>query len=520
MTKKSLCVVTGTRAEYGLLRPVLQKLLQSDVIEPRLVVTGAHLAPEFGNTVSEIEADGMPIAARIPILKFGTGSPLATARTVSYTMERFTDYFSQNRPDAVLVLGDRYEIFAAGAAAALLEIPLAHISGGDVTAGAADDWFRHCLTKMASLHFPSCEVYARRLIRMGEDPAAVENVGGLGDENLRSLPLLSRAALAESIGFGLDRPYALVTYHPETAGGASPAAQFDALCAALERCGLADVFTKANADAGGADINARIDAVCAARPGQYVAFTSMGVLRYLSAMKYCAVVAGNSSSGVVETPSLGVPCVNVGDRQKGRLLSANIICCAADEASVYAALQKALYPPLPRRPGKRKALTTAATPAGASCGGWRRSCRARRLESPSCFTTAPCRGGKRRAADERIGGFLPRDVENGADGAGTAEHLGARLLGRRAGYSPARGAHGAASVCGGAAGAACAAGFRAAKAPAAHPRFRRDAGRGAGTVRLGLFSRMDGGGINGTPRGGGPVKGSMRGLLPEAIHRY
>ena len=344
MTKKSLCVVTGTRAEYGLLRPVLQKLLQSDVIEPRLVVTGAHLAPEFGNTVSEIEADGMPIAARIPILKFGTGSPLATARTVSYTMERFTDYFSQNRPDAVLVLGDRYEIFAAGAAAALLEIPLAHISGGDVTAGAADDWFRHCLTKMASLHFPSCEVYARRLIRMGEDPAAVENVGGLGDENLRSLPLLSRAALAESIGFGLDRPYALVTYHPETAGGASPAAQFDALCAALERCGLAAVFTKANADAGGADINARIDAVCAARPGQYVAFTSMGVLRDLSARKYCAVVAGNSSSGVVETPSLGVPCVNVGDRQKGRLLSANIICCAADEASVYAALQKALSP--------------------------------------------------------------------------------------------------------------------------------------------------------------------------------
>ena len=135
MTKKSLCVVTGTRAEYGLLRPVLQKLLQSAVIEPRLVVTGAHLAPEFGNTVSEIEADGMPIAARIPILKFGTGSPLATARTVSYTMERFTDYFGQNRPDAVLVLGDRYEIFAAGAAAALLEIPLAHISGGDVTGG-------------------------------------------------------------------------------------------------------------------------------------------------------------------------------------------------------------------------------------------------------------------------------------------------------------------------------------------------------------------------------------------------
>ena len=148
-------------------------------------------------------------------------------------------------------------------------IPLAHISGGDVTAGAADDWFRHCLTKMASLHFPSCEVYARRLIRMGEDPAAVENVGGLGDENLRSLPLLSRAALAESIGFGLERPYAAGDLPPRKQRAARPRRRSSThCCAALERCGLAAVFTKANADAGGADINARIDAVCAARPGQ------------------------------------------------------------------------------------------------------------------------------------------------------------------------------------------------------------------------------------------------------------
>ena len=339
----TVALITSTRADYGLLRPVACKLAAAGRLQ--LVVTGAHLCERLGSTVSEIEADApaVNIAARLPVFRENEPDE-PVGRTIARTMEVFDEYFAAHRPGCVLVLGDRYEIFAAGAAAALLEIPLAHISGGDVTAGAADDWFRHCLTKMASLHFPSCEVYARRLIRMGEDPAAVENVGGLGDENLRSLPLLSRAALAESIGFGLDRPYALVTYHPETAGGASPAAQFDALCAALERCGLAAVFTKANADAGGADINARIDAVCAARPGQYVAFTSMGVLRYLSAMKYCAVVAGNSSSGVVETPSLGVPCVNVGDRQKGRLLSANIICCAADEASVYAALQKALSP--------------------------------------------------------------------------------------------------------------------------------------------------------------------------------
>lgn len=349
MQKKSLCVVTGTRAEYGLLRPVLQKLLKSEAIEPRLVVTGAHLEAQFGSTVGEIEADGMPIDARIPVLKFGVDSALSTARTVSYTIERFTEYLSARRPDAMLVLGDRYEIFAAGTAAALLGVPLAHISGGDVTLGAADDWFRHCLTKMASLHFPSCEVYARRVVRMGENPATVENVGGLGDENLRNMALLPRAALAEAIGFDLDRPYALVTYHPETAGGASPVEQFDALCAALADCGLAAIFTKANADAGGAAINERIDALCAAHPEKYAAFASLGVLRYLSAMKYCAVVAGNSSSGLAETPSLGVPCVNVGDRQKGRIVCENIVCCAADADSIRAALQTALSPAFAER---------------------------------------------------------------------------------------------------------------------------------------------------------------------------
>ena len=344
MQKKTVCVVTGTRAEYGLLRPVLQKLLQSETLEPRLVVTGTHLSAQFGNTVNEIEADGMPIDARIPILKFGVDSSLATARTVSYTMDRFTEYLHERRPDAMLVLGDRYEIFAAGAAAALLGVPLVHISGGDVTMGAADDWFRHCLTKMASLHFPSCETYARRVIRMGEDPATVENVGGLGDENLRNMALMPRDALAENIGFDLARPYALVTYHPETVGTASPVAQFDALCDVLAECGLAAIFTKANADAGGADINARIDTLCAAHPEKYIAFASMGVLRYLSAMKYCAVVAGNSSSGLAETPSIGVPCVNIGDRQKGRIVCGNIVCCKADPESIRAALQTALSP--------------------------------------------------------------------------------------------------------------------------------------------------------------------------------
>ena len=229
MEKKTVCVVTGTRAEYGLLRGVVKKLAQSRTLAVRLVVTGAHLAQEFGMTVREIEADGVPIAARIPILKFGTGTALATAKTTAYALEQFIDYFTAHRPDMVLVLGDRYEIFAVGQAAALLGIPLAHISGGDVTYGAADDYFRHCLTKMASLHFPACEEYAARVVRMGEAPETVHCVGGLGDENIRSLPLLEKPALAQSLGLALARPYALVTYHPETAGGASPTAQFEAL---------------------------------------------------------------------------------------------------------------------------------------------------------------------------------------------------------------------------------------------------------------------------------------------------
>lgn len=342
--KKTVCVVTGTRAEWGLLRGVVKKMEQSEILRPSVVVTGAHLSDAFGHTVAEVEADDAPIDARIDILKFGTGSALSTAKTVAYTLDRFVDYFSQARPDAVLVLGDRYEIFAVGQAASLLEIPLIHISGGDVTHGAADDYFRHCLTKMASLHFPACEEYARRVIRMGEDPATVENVGGLGDENLRNMKLLSRADLEKSIDFSLEQPYALVTYHPETAGGASPVGQFDELLHALENMPLHVIFTKANADAGGADINRRIDEICALHPQRYKAFTSLGVLRYLSAMKYCAAVIGNSSSGVVETPTLGVPAVNIGRRQEGRILCPNVICCEADAASIRAAVEKALTP--------------------------------------------------------------------------------------------------------------------------------------------------------------------------------
>ena len=338
----TVCIVTSTRAEWGLLRRVWQEMEKTPGLAPVIVATGAHLESAFGRTVRELEADGAAPAACIPILRHGTASRAAMAKTAAEAITAFTDYFTAHRPDAVLVLGDRYEIFAVGAAAAMLCIPLIHISGGDVTRGAVDDWMRHCLTKMASLHFPSCEEYARRVIRMGEDPRRVENVGGLGDENLRKMPLLGRAALAKSIGFDLAKPYLLVTYHPETATGASPLAQLEALLGAMDDVNARAIFTKANADAGGEDINRRIDEVCAANPGRYIAFASMGALRYLSAMKYCAAVVGNSSSGVVETPSLGVPAVNIGRRQDGRILCANVLCCEAERDAVRKALQTAM----------------------------------------------------------------------------------------------------------------------------------------------------------------------------------
>lgn len=342
MRTSTLAVVTGTRAEYGLLRPVLHKILQNELLQLHLIVTGAHLEDAFGNTVREIE-DDIPIAARIPILPNGTDTAADTAKNTAFALNAFVDYFSAHRPDGVMVLGDRYEIFAVGTAAALLGIPLIHISGGDVTSGAADDYFRHCLTKMASLHFPSCADSAERIIRMGENPSRVFNVGGLGDENIRNMALLSREELTQELQFDCSSPYLLVTYHPETMGGVPPIDSFNALLEALGRVKLPCIFTKANADAGGAEINARLDAVCAARK-DWICFTSMGALRYLSAMRWCSAVVGNSSSGVVETPTFGTPALNIGTRQDGRMVCTNVLCSEPDAESIHLALLALLTP--------------------------------------------------------------------------------------------------------------------------------------------------------------------------------
>ena len=341
---RSICVVTATRAEYGLLRPVVQKLAASADLQLRLVVTGAHLCPRLGLTVTEIEKDGFAIDARLPIFTDDAVEPVA--QTLARTLTVFDEYFAQNAPDCLLVLGDRFEIFAVATAAAARHIPIAHISGGDVTLGAADEYYRHCISKMAAVHFASCADSAARLVRLGEAPDRVFCVGGLGDENIRTLPKLSREALCASTGFALMQPFALVTYHPETSADAgSPAAQCQALCRAMESVpGIFWLMTGSNADAGGQVCSDTLRAFAAAHPDRAGFVQNLGLQRYLSAMQYASLVAGNSSSGVVETPTFQVPTVNIGKRQAGRLICANVLGCAPDADAIAETMRKALSP--------------------------------------------------------------------------------------------------------------------------------------------------------------------------------
>ena len=341
---RSICVVTATRAEYGLLRPVVQKLAASADLQLRLVVTGAHLCPRLGQTVTEIEKDGFAIDARLPIFTDDADEPVA--QTIARTLTVFDKYFAQSAPDCLLVLGDRFEIFAVATAAAARHIPIAHISGGDVTLGAADEYYRHCISKMAAVHFASCADSAARLVRLGEAPDRVFCVGGLGDENIRTLPKLSREALCASTGFALMQPFALVTYHPETSADAgSPAAQSQALCRAMEAVpGIFWLMTGSNADAGGQVCSDTLRAFAAAHPDRAGFVQNLGLQRYLSAMQYASLVAGNSSSGVVEAPTFQVPTVNIGKRQAGRIICANVLGCAPDADAIAETMRKALSP--------------------------------------------------------------------------------------------------------------------------------------------------------------------------------
>jgi GDP/UDP-N,N'-diacetylbacillosamine 2-epimerase (hydrolysing) len=327
MSKRKICVVTGSRADYDLLYWVMREIEESDDLELQLVVTGMHLSPEFGLTIKEIEKDGFQVARKVEML-LSSDSAVGVTKSTGLAMIGFADAFAELNPDIVLLLGDRFELLAAASAALFAVIPIAHIHGGEVTAGAFDDAIRHSITKMAHLHFTSTEMYRNRVIQLGEDPGKVFNVGAPGVENIHRLDLLDKPELELRLGLTLGQRSLLVTFHPETLKPGESQRDFQALLDALGKFKDVNlVFTKANADTEGRTINRMIDEYVAGHCGIAVAHTSLGRLNYLSALKHVSGVIGNSSSGIIEAPSLKTGTVNIGDRQKGRVRAGSVIDC-------------------------------------------------------------------------------------------------------------------------------------------------------------------------------------------------
>jgi len=342
MTKR-ICVVTGSRAEYGLLYWVLRDLQAEASIELQLVVTGMHLAPEFGLTVRQIEQDGFPIARRVEML-LSSDTPGGVAKSIGMGVIGMSDAFEQLQPNVVLVLGDRFEILAAAQACLMHGIPLAHIAGGDVTEGAFDESIRHAITKMAHVHFVTNDLSARRVRQLGEDPCRIHCVGSPGLDHLRRLPLLDRAGLEEALGAPLAARNLLVTFHAATLEAGQSEGQFTELLAALDRLDgdIAIWFTHPNADPGGRALMGLLDEWVAARSKRAHVYTSLGQLRYLSLMSQMSAVVGNSSSGLHEAPSFGVPTVDIGTRQRGRLAAASVLHCAPERAAIGEAISRAM----------------------------------------------------------------------------------------------------------------------------------------------------------------------------------
>lgn len=339
---KKICIITGTRAEYGLLKPIINKIKQDNQLELQIIATGMHMSPEFGLTYKEIENDGTYINEKIEIL-LSSDSAVGISKSMGLAMIGFSECFQRLNPDMIIALGDRYEIFSAVSAATVTKIPVVHLCGGETTEGAFDEAFRHCITKMSYLHFTATEEYRQRVIQLGEDPSRVFNVGAIGVENIKTLTLLSKEEVENSINFKLGEKFVLATYHPVTLESNTSEEQFRNLLDALDEFkDLKIIFTKANSDNDGRIINKMIEDYANKNKEKAIAFASMGQLKYLSAMKYCSAVVGNSSSGIVEAPSLKVPTVNIGDRQKGRIQAESTINCDTQKENIKKALTQAL----------------------------------------------------------------------------------------------------------------------------------------------------------------------------------
>lgn len=339
---KRIGIMTGTRAEYGLLKPLMQEINKDNDLELYLIVSGMHLSPEFGMTYKEIEGDGFQINAKVEML-LSSDSPAGISKSIGLGVIGFADEFQRADLDMLILLGDRYEALSAAISAMVMRIPIAHLHGGELTEGAIDEGIRHSITKMSYLHFTSTEQYRNRVIQLGENPERVFYVGALGVENIKKINLMTKEELEKSIHFEIDENTVVVTYHPVTLENNTVEEQFLNLLKVLDRNPkIRMIFTKANADTNGRIVNELIDKYAAQNSERACAFVSLGQKRYLSALKYCRIVIGNSSSGIIEAPSFGKPIINIGDRQKGRICADSVINCGYTQQEIQQAMETAL----------------------------------------------------------------------------------------------------------------------------------------------------------------------------------
>lgn len=323
---KKICIATGTRAEYGLLAPLMKKMEKSKDIELSIIVTGMHLAPEFGNTYKLIEEEGYKNIFKVEML-LSSDTDIGIAKSMGLGMISYSDILSKINPDFLLVLGDRYEIFSMVTVANVLKIPVIHLHGGEKTEGAYDEAFRHCISKMSYLHFTSTDEYRNRVIQLGENPNRVFNVGAIGVENIKNLKIISKEKLEDKIGMKISNNFYVTVFHPVTLEKNSAEQQINELLKAIKDSNIDTVFIKANSDTNGRVINARLEEFCKENNEKYKVFSSLTSQEYLSLLKYSKGLIGNSSSGILEAPSLKVGSLDIGDRQKGRIKASSTILC-------------------------------------------------------------------------------------------------------------------------------------------------------------------------------------------------
>lgn len=339
---RKVAVFTGTRAEYGLLYWLIHGIETSQHLDLQLIVTGMHLSPEFGETWKQIEQDGFKIDAKVEIL-LSSDTAVGVVKSMGIGTLGFADALDRLKPDVLIVLGDRFEALAIVQAALIMKIPVAHLHGGEITEGAYDDAIRHAISKMSQLHFVAAEAYRQRVIQMGESPDRVFNVGAIGLDHLLRTPRMDRDELFLSLGFSLKRPFFLVTYHPVTLQGEDPVASFNALLEALDTFPEHKIIlTYPNADNGGRAIIPLLQVYAQRQPERVLAIPSLGFQRYLSVVPLASAVVGNSSSGIIEVPAFGVPTVNIGVRQKGRLAASSVLDCEPTAADIKRALDEAV----------------------------------------------------------------------------------------------------------------------------------------------------------------------------------